>query len=446
MVDAIAREEKRTIRSVNGRTIDEFHVLGKVNEGTFGVVYKAIRMSEKPDYEKYKHSYVDMNKITFMAIKKPKNNAREGEGFNKDAVREIALLNELKRGRGHENIVTLREVILCPDGTKDSKGLYLVFDWAEFELSEILKSHRERQRMPLCEKGVKSIMWQLLNGISYIHENWIIHRDLKPANILIMGRGPQCGRVKIADFGMARVFQQPLRGLNFDGVVVTVWYRAPELLLGAKHYSKAIDLWAVGCIFGELLSNPPGPLFQGQEDKTFQRDQLEKIFRVMGKPSATEWHQITELPDWPKISNVQLAPDKNGMIYQGLENKIPVLKHNTHALDLLKKLLNFDPAKRITALQAMEHPYFGTGDFNPTSVWREQTNPMSVGLDIAAYAHRNIHPVGMNGQAAMPAQNMQSSIGRGMMQQQQQQGHNMMGVGQKRGGQVNLGPAKMQRK
>eukprot|EP00960_Hanusia_phi_P018241 537401-Hanusia_phi.AAC.1 len=164
MADAIAREEKRSIRQVSGKTIDEFHVLGKVNEGTFGVVYKAIRMSEKvrkplmlamrvvpclnsclqqADYERYKHSTVEMSKITFMAIKKPKNNAREGEGFNKDAVREIALLNELKRGRGHENIVTLREVILCPDGTKDSKGLYLVFDWAEFELSEILVGARD---------------------------------------------------------------------------------------------------------------------------------------------------------------------------------------------------------------------------------------------------------------------------------------------------------------
>ncbi|EKX36462.1 hypothetical protein GUITHDRAFT_117353 [Guillardia theta CCMP2712] len=405
MVDAIAREEKRTIRSVNGRTIDEFHVLGKLTRA-----HLVLYIKQFPDYEKYKHSYVDMNKITFMAIKKPKNNAREGEGFNKDAVREIALLNELKRGRGHENIVTLREVILCPDGTKDSKGLYLVFDWAEFELSEILKSHRERQRMPLCEKGVKSIMWQLLNGISYIHENWIIHRGAAVWESEDRGEISQFSSANVAD--CRHDFRTSKRGIP----IILQGYRAPELLLGAKHYSKAIDLWAVGCIFGELLSNPPGPLFQGQEDKTFQRDQLEKIFRnkkaknagevimemmmemteivmnitfddeyqVMGKPSATEWHQITELPDWPKISNVQLAPDKNGMIYQGLENKIPVLKHNTHALDLLKKLLNFDPAKRITALQAMEHPYFGTGDFNPTSVWREQTNPMSVGLDIAA--------------------------------------------------------------
>jgi cyclin-dependent kinase 8/11 len=107
---------------------------------------------------------------------------------------------------------------------------------------------------------VKSIMWQILNGINYIHNNWVVHRDLKPSNILIMGKGPDYGRVKIADFGMARLFQQPLRALHYDGVVVTVWYRAPELLLGAKHYTKAIDMWAIGCIFGELLTS--SPLFQ----------------------------------------------------------------------------------------------------------------------------------------------------------------------------------------
>ena len=274
-----------------------------MNEGTFGVVFKAIKAADIQSY----HETVGRGQVfhNFFAIKKPKNNAREGEGFNKDAVREIALLMELKRGTGHRNVVTLRDVILCPAG--DGRGLYLVFDWAEFELSEILKTHRDKKE-GLDQKGVKSIMWQILNGIAFLHQNWVIHRDLKPANILIMGKGRDSGRVKIADFGMARLFQHPLRGLQYDGVVVTVWYRAPELLLGAKHYSKAIDMWAIGCIFGELLASPPGPLFQGVEDKAFQKDQLLKIFHVVGKPTKEHWHQIDQLHDWSRVTSMELDP------------------------------------------------------------------------------------------------------------------------------------------
>ncbi|EKX36494.1 hypothetical protein GUITHDRAFT_78884 [Guillardia theta CCMP2712] len=282
---------------------DSFHVLGKVNEGTFGVVYKAVKAEDKEKYERFKHNAAELSKMTFLAIKKPKN-SREGEGFNKDAVREIALLKELSR---HQNIVTLRDVVLCPEGSAATKGLYLVFDWAEFELCEILKNHRDKGMKPPGERMVKSIMWQILNGISYIHHNWIIHRDLKPSNILIMGKGQEYGRVKIADFGMARLIQQPLRALHLDGVVVTVWYRAPELLMGAKHYSKAIDMWALGCIFCELMTNTP--VFQGKEDKqpkALQEDQIRKIFRVIGKPTAQDWQQITELPEWNKIAALNI--------------------------------------------------------------------------------------------------------------------------------------------
>lgn len=110
---------------------------------------------------------------------------------------------------------------------------------------------------------IRSIMHQMLSGIHYLHSNWIMHRDLKPANILVMGRGEQCGVVKIADFGLARIFQAPLKPLR--ETVVTLWYRAPELLLGAKHYTRAVDMWAIGCIFAELISLRP--LFLGIEEK-----------------------------------------------------------------------------------------------------------------------------------------------------------------------------------
>merc|ERR1712091_33384 len=117
---------------------------------------------------------------------------------------------------------------------------------------------------PIAPHTVKSFLWQILMGLRHLHSNWVVHRDLKPSNILVMGAGAEMGKVKIADFGLARSFQEPLQPLAENGVVVTIWYRAPELLLGAKHYTHAIDLWAAGCIFAELLRlGPPFPWKSG---------------------------------------------------------------------------------------------------------------------------------------------------------------------------------------
>ncbi|KAK3265819.1 protein kinase super protein [Cymbomonas tetramitiformis] len=153
----------------------------------------------------------------------------------------------------------------------------------------------------------------------------------------------------------------PLRHLSDNGVVVTIWYRAPELLLGAKHYTRAVDLWAAGCIFGELMTLKP--LFQGQEDKkssvAFQYDQLDKIFSALGAPTAQHWPSLVHLPHWQaNRSNIQslIYPRniKDWAIASGL--------HNTHtsagALDLLMGLLEYDPDRRLSAAQALTHPYF----------------------------------------------------------------------------------------
>lgn len=139
-------------------------------------------------------------------------------------------------------------------------SLYLAFDYAEHDLYEIIRHHREKLSCNINPYTVKSLLWQILNGLNYLHSNWIIHRDLKPSNILVMGDGEEQGVVKIGDFGLARIFQAPLKPLSENGVVVTIWYRAPELLLGIKHYTSAVDMWAVGCIFAELLTLKP--LFQ----------------------------------------------------------------------------------------------------------------------------------------------------------------------------------------
>lgn len=207
---------------------------------------------------------------------------------------------------------------------------------------------------------VKSLLWQILQGINYLHRNWIIHRDLKPSNILVTGQDKpvnERGCVKIADFGLARLFQAPLRPLtDVDAVVVTIWYRAPELLLGAKHYTKAIDLWAIGCIFAELITSKP--LFQGQERERkgddrnpFQSDQIDKIFRILGKPTAELWPGIVELPNWTRA---QSWANHGGC----LQDRVRGLQKGSHGFDLLTKLLEYDPTKRITADEALKHPFF----------------------------------------------------------------------------------------
>eukprot|EP01121_Diplochlamys_sp_Union-15-3_P013987 TRINITY_DN4420_c0_g1_i2.p1 TRINITY_DN4420_c0_g1~~TRINITY_DN4420_c0_g1_i2.p1 ORF type:complete len:248 (-),score=46.23 TRINITY_DN4420_c0_g1_i2:58-801(-) len=191
--------------------------------------------------------------------------------------------------------------------------------------------------------------------MNYLHSNWVIHRDLKPSNILVLGKGPEEGTVKIADFGLARIFQSPLRPLSDNGVVVTIWYRAPELLLGSKHYTKAIDIWAIGCIFAELMNRKP--LFPGKEKdprnpKAFQEDQLQKIFSVLGKLRVEDWSDAKFLPDFPKISEIRDNKDPNLILRNQVKGVTP------NAYDLLQKMLDYDPNKRISAEKALDHPYF----------------------------------------------------------------------------------------
>lgn len=213
---------------------------------------------------------------------------------------------------------------------------------------------------------VRSLIWQILNGINYLHSNWIIHRDMKPCNVLVIGAaaGKDAGMVKIADLGLARIYQSPLKPLSENGVVVTIWYRAPEILLGAKHYTKAIDMWAVGCIFGELMTRTA--LFPGAEKKAssseLQLNQLQKIAGWAGKLTPEIWPDCVKLPHWNAIQN--MTPDDSATY---AKHRQTILTHyGDSALDLLNAMLSYNPVTRITAKDALQHPYFTQAPKKPS--------------------------------------------------------------------------------
>lgn len=273
------------------------------------------------------------------------------------ACREIALLRELH----HPNVISLQGVFLSHADRK----VWLLFDYAEHDLWHIIKFHRSakvnKKVVNVPKNMIKSLLYQILGGIHYLHSHWVLHRDLKPANILVMGEGPERGKVKIADLGFARLFNSPLKPLaDLDPVVVTFWYRAPELLLGARHYTKAIDIWAIGCIFAELLTSEPIFHCRQEDIKTsnpYHHDQLDRIFNVMGFPLERDWEDMKKMPEYPT-----LAKDfkRNSYINCNLSKYMDKHKIRTdsHAFFLLHKMLTMDPTKRISSEEAMKDMYF----------------------------------------------------------------------------------------
>ncbi|KAL7276146.1 cyclin-dependent protein kinase [Rhizina undulata] len=320
------------------RVLDRYQIIGFISSGTYGRVYKA-------------RSKIPGNNLQF-AIKKFKPD-KEGEalqytGISQSACREMALCSELS----HENVIHLHEIIL------EDKCIYMVFEYAEHDLLQIVHYHSSHpDRRPIPETTVKSILWQLLNGVSYLHQNWVLHRDLKPANIMVTA----AGEVKIGDLGLARLFWKPLQSLyTGDKVVVTIWYRAPELLLGSKHYTAAIDLWAVGCIFAELLALRP--IFKGEEAKMekkstvpFQKNQMQKIIDILGTPTTQRWPAVTQQPEYNQLATFKQYPNNLENWYHQIGAK------STLGFQLLSGLLQYDPTQRLTAQKALEHPYFTEG-------------------------------------------------------------------------------------
>merc|ERR1719323_1851911 len=245
--------------SVNGcRSVEEFHCMNRIEEGTYGVVYRA---RDKKTQE-------------IVALKRLKME-REKEGFPITSLREI---NTLLISQ-HPNVVTVREIVVG----SNIDQIFIVMDFIEHDLKGLMETMRKKKQVFLPGE-VKCLMVQLLRAIHHLHDNWILHRDLKSSNILLSHNGI----LKIADFGLAREYGSPLK--PYTAVVVTLWYRAPELLLGIKEYSTFIDVWSIGCIFGEfLLMNP---LFPGKSES----EELDKIFKFLGTPSEKIWPGFNSLP------------------------------------------------------------------------------------------------------------------------------------------------------
>ncbi|GAA0185737.1 hypothetical protein Leryth_008021 [Lithospermum erythrorhizon] len=299
---------------------DKYEKMEKVGEGTYGKVYKA----------------KDKETGQLVALKKTRLETDE-EGIPPTALREISILQMLST-----SIYVVR--LLCVEHIENKSGkpiLYLVFEYLDTDLKKYITSYKKGgNSKSLDPELVRSFLFQLCKGVAHCHSHGVLHRDLKPQNLLVDKE--KC-ILKIADLGLGRAFTVPLKSYTHE--IVTLWYRAPEVLLGSTHYSTAVDMWSVGCIFAEMARMQA--LFPG--DSEFQ--QLLHIFRLLGTPGEEEWPGVTSLRDWHSYPTWEP---------QNLAGAVPSLDPN--GVDLLTKMLKYDPADRISAKAAMDHPYFDSLD------------------------------------------------------------------------------------
>lgn len=291
--------------------MQKYEKLEKIGEGTYGTVFKAKNRET--------HEIVALKRVRLDD---------DDEGVPSSALREICLLKELK----HKNIVRLYDVL------HSDKKLTLVFEHCDQDLKKYFDSLNGDIDLDV----VKSFMYQLLRGLAFCHSHNVLHRDLKPQNLLINKNG----ELKLADFGLARAFGIPVK--CYSAEVVTLWYRPPDVLFGAKLYTTSIDMWSAGCIFAEL-ANAGRPLFPGSDVD----DQLRRIFKLLGTPTEETWSGMTQLPDFKPFPTYQ--PNMS------LSQVVPKL--GNRGRDLLQRLLVCNPVGRISAEDAMQHSYFN--DLNP---------------------------------------------------------------------------------
>jgi len=298
---------------IDTHILERYEVQQKLGKGAYGIVWKV--------RDKESNEILALKKI-FGAFQ----NATDAQR----TFREIIFLQELSE---HENIITLLDVMKA-DNDKD---IYLIFEYMETDLHAVIRANI------LEDIHKRFIIYQLLKAIKYMHSGQVLHRDMKPSNLLL---NSEC-LVKVADFGLARsinALKDEARQQVLTDYVATRWYRAPEILLGSTTYTKGVDMWSVGCILGELLGGKP--MFPG----TSTTNQIDRILEVTGRPSKEDIESIQSEFAAQMLENLPDPPAP-----RTLENIYP--NADSDSIDMLQKLLMFNPDKRMTAEEALEHPY-----------------------------------------------------------------------------------------
>ncbi|KAI9683193.1 MAG: serine/threonine protein kinase, CMGC, CDC2/CDK sub [Trizodia sp. TS-e1964] len=324
LAEALSKTPLDQSRFTGCSSIKTYKILSKLGEGTFGEVHKGL-------------SLVNGN---IVALKKIIMH-NEKDGFPITALREIKLLKLLS----HPNILRLEEMsIERPKENRKKAIMYMVTPYMEHDLSGLL----ENPSVHFTEAHIKCYMLQLLEGTRYLHDNNILHRDMKAANLLINNKGI----LQIADFGLARHYDEdvprPGKGngvaeREYTTLVVTRWYRPPELLLQLRKYTPAIDIWGVGCVFGEMFTGRP--ILQGNSDL----GQINMIFDLVGTPTEQNMPGWSSLPGCEGVKSFKERPNTLAQTFRN---------HGAGVISLLGELLNLDWRKRINAIDALKHPYF----------------------------------------------------------------------------------------
>ncbi|THX23685.1 Pkinase-domain-containing protein [Aureobasidium pullulans] len=284
-----------------------------VGSGTYGKVYKAVHV--------YTGDKVALKKIRMEG---------ERDGFPVTAIREIKLLQSLN----HTNVVKLQEVMV------ERNDCFMIFEYLSHDLTGLLN----HPSFVLTEGHKKDLAKQLFEGLDYLHKRGVLHRDIKAANILVSRNG----ELKLADFGLARFYNKNAkRKQDYTNRVITIWYRSPELLLGETQYGPAVDIWSAACVLVEIFTKHA--IFPGDGGEI---NQLDKIYNVLGTPSRSDWPGIVDLAWYELLRPMHKVPSTFTEKYQE--------RVSTAAFELLSAMFIFDPEKRPTASEVLQHPYFAT--------------------------------------------------------------------------------------